>query len=191
MHRFAALAASAAMLSACVSVNIPGEPIPSPPAIAGALQTPITAADGREIGIATFAEGPKGVLIRVNLLPGAIPVGWHGVHLHETGACAPDAFTSAGAHAGHAARTRHGLLNEDGPEAGDLPNFVVPSANLSIAVEMYSPFVTLANGRGRTKLNDDDGAALVIHAAPDDHATQPIGGAGARIACAVIPPAGR
>ena len=31
-----------------------------------------------------------------------------------------------------------------------------------------------------------DGSALVIHAAADDHQTQPIGGAGARVACAVI-----
>ena len=30
------------------------------------------------------------------------------------------------------------------------------------------------------------GRALVIHASPDDHVTQPIGGAGARIACGVI-----
>ncbi|WP_250638361.1 superoxide dismutase family protein [Sphingomonas sp. KC8] len=30
----------------------------------------------------------------------------------------------------------------------------------------------------------------MIHASPDDHVTQPIGGAGARVACAVIRPAG-
>jgi len=28
--------------------------------------------------------------------------------------------------------------------------------------------------------------AVVIHASPDDHASQPIGGAGARVACAAI-----
>ena len=35
-------------------------------------------------------------------------------------------------------------------------------------------------------LMDADGAALVIHANPDDYRTQPIGGAGDRVACAVI-----
>ncbi len=35
-------------------------------------------------------------------------------------------------------------------------------------------------------LRDADGTALVIHANPDDHMAQPIGGAGARVACAVI-----
>jgi Cu-Zn family superoxide dismutase len=35
-------------------------------------------------------------------------------------------------------------------------------------------------------LKDADGSALVIHAAADDQTTQPIGGAGERVACAVI-----
>ncbi|MDX1292553.1 MAG: superoxide dismutase family protein, partial [Hyphomonas sp.] len=35
-------------------------------------------------------------------------------------------------------------------------------------------------------LLDEDGSALIIHEAEDDHMTQPIGGAGARVACGVI-----
>ena len=31
-----------------------------------------------------------------------------------------------------------------------------------------------------------DGSAIVVHASPDDHKSQPIGGAGARAACGVI-----
>ena len=43
------------------------------------------------------------------------------------------------------------------------------------------------DGRGgRAKILDEDGAALVIHENRDDHATQPIGGAGARVFCGVI-----
>ena len=35
-------------------------------------------------------------------------------------------------------------------------------------------------------LLDADGSAIVVHASPDDHKSQPIGGAGARVACGVV-----
>jgi len=46
--------------------------------------------------------------------------------------------------------------------------------------EVYSTLVKLAD------LKDADGSAVVIHASPDDHMAQPIGGAGARVACAEV-----
>jgi Cu-Zn family superoxide dismutase len=45
-----------------------------------------------------------------------------------------------------------------------------------------------ANQRERLPLLDADGSALMIHAGPDDQVTQPIGGAGARVACAALTP---
>jgi Cu-Zn family superoxide dismutase len=59
---------------------------------------------------------------------------------------------------------------------------------------VFTPYVTLGNERipgnanrqAREPLLDGDGSALLIHAAPDDHTSQPIGGAGARIACAAL-----
>jgi Cu-Zn family superoxide dismutase len=54
-------------------------------------------------------------------------------------------------------------------------------------VELYSTLVSLNGGdAAHPALMDADGAALVIHANPDDYRTQPIGGAGDRVACAVI-----
>ena len=46
----------------------------------------------------------------------------------------------------------------------------------------------VANRRERLSLLDADGSALLIHAGPDDQMSQPIGDAGARIACAAITP---
>ncbi len=79
----------------------------------------------------------------------------------------------------------HGLLNPAANDAGDLPNIFV-AADGTANVEIFSTFVALGGVDGRQDLADKDGSALVIHANPDDHATQPIGGAGARIACGVI-----
>ena len=52
-------------------------------------------------------------------------------------------------------------------------------------------FVALVGGSGSGKttlpaLMGGDGSAVVVHANPDDQKTQPIGGAGARVACAAI-----
>ncbi|HBS33699.1 MAG TPA: superoxide dismutase family protein, partial [Parvularcula sp.] len=43
-----------------------------------------------------------------------------------------------------------------------------------------------ASENGPYPLLDDDGFAIIIHANPDDHVTQPIGGAGDRVACAAF-----
>ncbi|WP_288758947.1 superoxide dismutase family protein, partial [uncultured Brevundimonas sp.] len=42
-----------------------------------------------------------------------------------------------------------------------------------------------AEGPGQW-LWDQDGSAVIIHANADDHSTQPIGGAGDRVACAAL-----
>jgi Cu-Zn family superoxide dismutase len=78
----------------------------------------------------------------------------------------------------------HGLLNPAANETGDLPNLFA-GADGAATAEVFSPLVSLT-AAGRQALLDADGSALVIHAAPDDHLSQPIGGAGARVACAVI-----
>ena len=137
---------------------------------------------GAAIGSVVLTEGTGGVLIEVEAT-GLTP-GWHGVHLHEMGVCAADGFKSAGAHMGHHEGVGHGLLNPNGPEAGDLPNLY--SADGSAHVQLFSDKVTLdpaKAGPGRLLIKD---GSLIIHAARDDQSTQPIGGAGARVACGVL-----
>lgn len=145
---------------------------------------------GAAIGQAQFAEAPSGVLIRLEFSPGALESGWHGLHLHTRGDCSDFAagFQASGGHLGMREGVAHGLRNPEGPEAGDLPNiFAGPGP---FGAEVFSPYVTLHSApvAGRTPLLDGDGAALLIHAGPDDHMTQPIGGAGARVACAALTP---
>lgn len=52
-------------------------------------------------------------------------------------------------------------------------------------------FTTRVSVRGRAGGNppallDENGSAIVIHHMPDDHVSQPVGGAGGRIGCGVV-----
>ena len=136
-------------------------------------------------GTVTVTAAPKGVILRIQAT--GLPPGWHGVHFHEKGDCGDPKFASAGAHVHAMSPVQHGLLNAMANDDGDLPNlFVGPDG--AATVELYSTLVALNAGGDRPALLDADGSALVIHAKPDDYMTQPIGGAGDRIACAVIRP---
>ena len=44
----------------------------------------------------------------------------------------------------------------------------------------------LSELEGRQKLLDENGSSFMIHAGADDHTSQPIGGAGDRIACGAL-----
>ena len=60
------------------------------------------------------------------------------------------------------------------------------NADGTAKAEVFSALVSFAGEGGRPALKDADGSALVIHANADDHSTQPIGGAGDRVACAAL-----
>lgn len=128
-------------------------------------------------GTAIATSAPKGVLLKVNVT-GLTP-GWHAIHLHEKGDCSDAAFKMAGGHTHGAAPVVHGLLNAAATDTGDLPN-IYAAGDGSAHAELFTGLVTLAD------LQDEDGSALVIHAKPDDYTSQPIGGAGDRVGCAVI-----
>jgi len=139
-------------------------------------------ADGEAIGTATLTETPNGVLIVTEI--NGLPQGIHAYHIHETGACQPPDFTSAGGHF-NPTDAGHGYFDPDGYHAGDLPNVHVGADGL-LMVEHFTDRVTL--DEGEAALFDDDGSAMVLHQGPDDYQTDPAGASGPRIACAVIEP---
>ena len=140
----------------------------------------ILGAEGREIGTARFEQGPAGVLIRMEIGAGGLTPGWHGVHLHEIGDCSDvGTYQLSGGHHGKEPGA-HGLMNPDlGPEPGDLPN-AWAAADGSAGYEAFTMLTELAPAMGA------DGLSIIVHASEDDHRSQPIGGAGPRVACGVV-----
>lgn len=136
---------------------------------------------GEVVGAARFEQAPGGVIMDVELAEA--PPGWHGIHLHGVGSCSPD-FTAAKGHI-NPATVKHGLRHPEGPDNGDLPNLHV-GADGNATAQFYNTRVSIKDGSTGPPLLDDDGAAVIVHANPDDHHTQPIGGAGGRIGCGVV-----
>ncbi len=132
--------------------------------------------DGNEVGSASFYETESGMLYVVVQATG-IEEGIHGVHVHETGDCSADDFTSAGGHL--AGDSQHGVLVEGGPHPGDLPNAHVQNDGV-LAMESFNPSLTM------DMMMDGDGSAVIIHAGADDYVSQPAGNSGDRVACGVI-----
>jgi Cu-Zn family superoxide dismutase len=127
-----------------------------------------------------------------------LSAGFHGFHMHAVGVCDPRAtdpagavvpFLSAGGHLNPAGTTH-------GNHAGDLPLLLVTRDGVATSVT-ETDAVTLA------QIFDADGAALIVHALPDNYANIPArysaagvpgpdaatlatGDSGGRVACGVI-----
>ena len=138
---------------------------------------------GEVIGTVALTQAPTGLLLRVEA-EGLTP-GWHGIHIHAVGDCGDSAFQNAGGHINHAEPVPHGLLNPEGPDDGDLTNIHADDQG-RVRAELFTPRARIAETGPGQWLWDEDGSAVVIHANPDDHRSQPIGGAGDRVACAVV-----
>jgi superoxide dismutase, Cu-Zn family len=158
-----------------VSGPAPAQPVTTASSAQGRVA--VRDASGRELGTLAIDNTASGLVVTGSLV--GLPPGEHGIHFHTTGKCeAP--FESAGGHWNPANR-QHGAANPQGPHLGDLSNITVgddSTANVAVT----SPGGTLSGTNG---LLDTDGAALVIHAGPDDNRTDPSGNSGARIACGV------
>lgn len=151
-------------------------PVTNGAAPAAAATATLTAADGAARGSATLAEAGGGLTIQVSAE--GLPAGEHGWHIHTVGRCDPPKFESAGAHWNPGGK-QHGRDNPQGAHSGDMPNLTAGADGRATA-NFTVPNETLA------ALLDTDGAALLIHAKPDDYKTDPSGNSGDRIACGVI-----
>lgn len=145
----------------------------------------IIGSGNRTIGSVILTQAPRGVLLRVEV--SGMSEGWHGMHIHSVATCDDTGFKASGGHVhlNGATAPVHGLLNENQTELGDLPNIYAGPDGKAVA-EVFAANVSLGEAPGRLNLLDADGSALIIHASHDDHFSQPIGGAGARVACAAI-----
>lgn len=136
-----------------------------------------TLRDGAGIDVGTATVSVHRDMMRLNIAVHGMAPGTHGIHVHTAGKCDGPDFKTAGGH-WNPGMKQHGRDNPMGAHSGDLPNIMVD-----------------AKGRGSLKadlpgmpdgLLDADGAAIVIHAAPDDYKTDPSGNSGSRVACGVF-----
>lgn len=166
------------------------------------LTATITDAEGEEIGTVSFSavtadtendldvppEALEGLVVLWVQVKGLTP-GFHGFHIHSVGACDPSgerAFASAGGHL-HADGESHGQ------HRGDLPSLLASETGVAL-------LITTTDGFALEDLMDEDGSAVIIHAAADnfgnipadrydpdaDETTLNTGDAGGRYACGVI-----
>jgi superoxide dismutase, Cu-Zn family len=154
--------------------------IPPPPMPPERVEAALFQGD-KNVGNVRLTENANGA--EMAILVRGLAVGEYGIHLHETGQCTGPDYMSAGAHWNPMMR-QHGIDNPQGTHAGDLPNLKVTDAGGGVA-EFYQQLdgIKLTGDKG---LLDADGAAVIIHAKPDDNKTDPSGNSGARLICGVI-----
>ena len=133
--------------------------------------------DGKSVGTVTLTETWHGVLVKAEL--NELPPGGHGFHIHENGSCAPD-FAAAGGHFNPNSKG-HGVTQQTGMHAGDMPNIYV-AADGTVTAEVLNSLVSVS--AGENSVFDANGSAIIVHEKPDTHLAD--AGAGGRIACGVI-----
>ena len=147
----------------CGATSPTNTAVAADPADAGAPSALATlrAPSGAEIGTVALRQLGDKVEVR-GRLAGLTP-GFHGMHVHTTGVCdgsTATPFSSAGGHLVGAGGTH-------GSHDGDLPALRV-RADGTVDVDLDVDSVTV------DEIFDADGAALIVHAAPDNLANIPV-----------------
>lgn len=204
MRNTLSLAVAALLLAACSPSQEPASPVPPPPPAANEAGDH-SSHEGHEghpgedsVAIArlqpTAGNQVSGELmirrlgdrLQVTGIVSGLKAGSeHGFHIHEKGDCSASDGSSAGGHFNPSA-AEHGAMDAPAHHAGDMPNLVADANGVANVDGQLSAQATLGDGGS----NDILGRGLIIHADPDDYASQPTGNAGARLACAVIENAG-
>jgi Cu-Zn family superoxide dismutase len=129
-------------------------------------------------GNVTFTQKGDKVVVAAKV-SGLKPNQEHGFHVHEKGDCSSGDGMSAAGHF-NPKGSPHGPPSTQARHAGDMPNLKADaSGNASMTAEL--DIVTVSEGPTSVV-----GRGLIVHAQPDDYKSQPVGNAGARMACAVI-----
>ena len=103
----------------------------------------------------------------------------HGLHVHEAGDCSSADGMSAKGHFNPLGKP-HGPGRTAERHAGDMPNLKADAsgnANMTVVLDV----ITVPAGPTSVM-----GRGVIVHAQPDDYVSQPVGNAGARIACGVV-----
>jgi Cu-Zn family superoxide dismutase len=138
---------------------------------------------GPVIGSVTFKDTKYGLVVTPDISD--LPVGVHGFHIHEKGACGlaehegkMAAGFAAGGHYDPEHTGKHLGPYNTGGHKGDLPVLVV-GADGEATLPVLAPQLRVKDVRGRS---------LIIHTGEDNYSDQPasLGGGGIRIACGVI-----
>ena len=167
-HRPLLAAALPALLVACQSM-------PTGPQASADLQpTRGNATAGR----ASFTQVGNQVRVTVEV-SGLKPNQAHGFHIHEAGDCSSGDGMSAKGHFNPLGKP-HGHHSSSERHAGDMPNLQADAQGRAQAQFMLD---LLTTGEGPTSVL---GRGLIVHVQPDDYSSQPVGNAGARMACGVI-----
>ena len=127
----------------------------------------------KSLGNIEFSDTAQGLLISPNLM--AVPVGLHGLHLHQNANCSEKGMAAGGHFDPKNTNTHQGPYGEG--HLGDLPVLYVDT-------DGQAHTQTLAP---RLTTDDLKGLTLMVHAGGDNYTdTPPLGGGGPRWACGVI-----
>lgn len=176
------IAVTAVVLTACGSApkKTAAPPAPKPVSTAQSGQAILASASGSLVsGKVKIVPTAAGVRM-TGVIGGFAPNSVHAIHIHEKGDCSTVDASSAGGHF-NPGMSPHGKVDSGTHHGGDMDNLVADAEGVA-KVDVHARAVTLGGGAS----NDVAGRAVVVHAAPDDYASQPAGNAGARVACGVI-----
>lgn len=163
------------VVSAVIALSACATSVPPPAASAKLEATRGNAVSG------TVSFAPAGNKVRVEAeVRGLKPNSEHGFHVHEKGDCSSGDGMSAGGHF-NPGGVPHAHYGQKARHAGDLPNLKADANGVAVYV-FETELLSVTPGAPNSVV----GRAVVVHANPDDYASQPAGNSGPRQACGVV-----